>query len=109
MEFVGKNGRIECSPLEMKLKDYTIMLSGSIGFDQSLNYKAQIPVTRKMVSSDIYKYLEGTYISVPIAGTVSKPTLSKDLVQTALKDLILQAGKKQVTDQAGKLLQKLFD
>jgi len=61
-----------------------------------------------MVSSDMYKYLEGTYISVPIGGTVSSPSLRKDILQTALKDLAIQAGKKQITDQAGKFLQKLF-
>lgn len=108
MEFVGENGRIRCSPLEMSVNEYTLKLSGSIGFDQSLDYLAQIPVTRKMVSGDVYKYLEGTYISVPIGGTVSNPSISKNLVQTAIKDLAIQAGTKQITDQAGKLLQKLF-
>lgn len=108
MQFVGENGRVRCSPLEMSVNEYTLKLSGSIGFDQSLDYLAQIPVTRKMVSGDVYKYLEGTYISVPIGGTVSKPSISKNLVQTALKDLVIQAGTKQISDQAGKLLQKLF-
>jgi hypothetical protein len=45
---------------------------------------------------------------VPIGGTVSKPSVRKDVVQAALKDLVIQAGKKQITDQAGKLLQNLF-
>ena len=108
MECIGENDRIRCSPLEIKTRDHTLMLSGSIGFDQTLDYKAQIPVTRKMVSSDMYKYLEGTFISVPIGGTVARPSLRKDILQTALKDLMIQAGTKQVTEQAGKFLQKLF-
>ncbi|MFW2365254.1 MAG: hypothetical protein ACN4GW_02495 [Desulforhopalus sp.] len=108
MEFVGKNERVTCSPLEMSVNEYILKLSGSIGFDQSLDYVAQIPVTRKMVSGDVYKYLEGTFISVPIGGTVSKPAISKNLVQKAIKDLAIQAGSKQISDQAGKLLQKLF-
>lgn len=108
MEFVGENGRITCSPLEIKTKEHILLLSGSIGFDQSLDYKAQIPVTRDMVGSSMYKYLEGTFITVPIGGTVSKPSLKKDILQAALKDLIKQAGKKQINDQAGKLLQNLF-
>jgi hypothetical protein len=109
MQFVGENDRVRCSPLEIKTKEHSLILSGSIGFDQSLNYIAQVPVTRQMVGSDIYKYLEGTFITVPIGGTVSKPSISKNLVQRAIKDLIKQAGKKQITDQAGKLLQKLFN
>ena len=109
MQFVGKNDRVHCSPLEINTKKHSLMLSGSIGFNQSLDYIAQIPVTRGMVGGDVYKYLEGTFITVPIGGTVSKPSISKDLVQKAIKDLIKQAGKKQITDQAGKLLQKLFN
>ena len=109
MEFVGENDRVRCSALEIIIQEeYSLILSGSIGFDQSLDYIAQVPVTRKMVSGDVYKHLEGTFISVPIGGTVSKPKLSKNAVQTALKDLILQAGTKQIADQAGKLLKSLF-
>jgi hypothetical protein len=108
MTFIGKNERVTCSPLEATVNTYSLILEGSIGFDQSLDYIAKIPVTRKMVSSDIYKYLEGTSISVPLTGTVSKPSVSKSFVQKALGDLVLQAGKKQLGDQAGKLLQKLF-
>ena len=108
MTFIGENERVTCSPLEATVNTYSLILEGSIGFDQSLDYIAKIPVTRKMVSGKIYKYLEGTYITVPLTGTVSKPTISKSFVQKALADLVMQAGKKQLDDQAGKLLQKLF-
>jgi hypothetical protein len=108
MECIGENDRIRCSPLEILVRDHSLMFSGSIGFDKSLDYIAQIPVTQRMVGADAYKYLEGTSISVPIGGTVSNPSVRKDVVQAALKDLVIQAGKKQITDQAGKLLQNLF-
>ncbi len=108
MTFVGENERITCSPLEATVNTYSLILEGSVGFDQSLDYIAKIPITEKMVSDDVYEYLEGTFISVPIAGTVSKPSISKSIVQKALGDLVLQAGKKQLGDQAGKLLKKLF-
>jgi len=108
MIFTGQNERITCSPLEATVNGYSLILEGSIGFDQSLEYTAKIPVTRKMISGDIYKYLEGTFIVVPITGTVSKPSISNRFIQNALSDLAVQAGKKQITNQAGKLLQKLF-
>jgi len=108
MEFVAKNERIRCSSLAIIVNEHTLLLSGSIGFDKSLDYVVQVPVTKKMVSGDVYKYLKGTVISVPIGGSVSKPTINKNVVQVALKDLIFQAGKKQIEDQAGKLLQNLF-
>ncbi len=109
MEFVGENNRIHCSPLEIKTKEHSLMLSGSVGFDQSLDYIAQLPVTQKMVGGDLYKYLQGTFITIPIGGTVSKPSIRNDVVQSAIKDLIRQAGTKQITDQAGNLLRKLFN
>ncbi len=108
MECIGENDRIRCSPLEILVNEHALLFSGSIGFDASLDYVAQIPVTQRMVGADAYRYLEGTSISVPIGGTVSKPSIRKDVVQAALKDLVIQAGKKQITDQAGKLLQNLF-
>ncbi len=108
MTFVGENQRIICSPLEIMTKNYSLSLNGSIGFDQSLDYLAKIPVTRKMVGSNAFRYLEGTFITVPLQGTVSKPTVNKNVVQEAIADLVKQAGKKEITNQAGKLLQKLF-
>ncbi len=108
MECVGENDRVQCSPLEILTRDYSLTMTGSVGFDQSLDYNVQVPVTRDMVGSDVYKYLEGTFINVPIGGTVSHPSISHNFVQDAIKDLIIQAGKKEITEQAGKLLQKLF-
>jgi len=108
MECVGKNDRVLCSPLEIKTKEYSITLTGSVGFDQSLDYEVRLPVTEKMVGRDGYKYLQGTFITVPIGGTVSHPSLSKNFVEDAIADLIIQAGQKQITEQAGKLLEKLF-
>lgn len=109
MTCIGKDERVTCSPLEATVNEYYLILEGSVGFDQSLDYIAKVPVTRKMVSSKIYKYLEGTYINVPIKGTVSKPKISNSVLQDALSDLVIQAGKKELSDQAGKLLKGLFN
>jgi hypothetical protein len=108
MTFVGKDERITCGPLEAIVNEHSLIMEGSIGFDQSLDYTAKIPITRKMVGGDVFKYLEDTFITVPITGTVSKPTVSNKFIQKAIGDLIKEAGKKQLGDQAGKLLQKLF-
>lgn len=108
MTFIGKDGRVTCSPLKATINGYSLILEGSVGFDQSLDYTAKIPITRKMVSGEVYKYLQGTFITVPLTGSVSKPSVSKAFVQKALADLILQVGKKQLGDQVGRLLQNLF-
>lgn len=106
--FVGEDGRVICSALEATVNEYSLILEGSVGFDQTLDYTVKMPVTEKMVSGDVYKYLEGTFITVPITGTVSKPSVNNAFIQKALGDLALQAGKKQFGDQAEKLLHRLF-
>jgi hypothetical protein len=109
VEFVCKNGRIECSPLKTKLSDTHIILGGSLGLDKSLDYLAQVPVTEHIVGQDLFKYLEGTIIRVPISGTLSKPDVSVKTVQQSIADLAKQAGTKKLEDAAGKFLKKLFE
>lgn len=108
MTCTTRDQRIHCSPLTATVNTYSLSLEGSVGFDQSLDYRAIIPVTSKMVSGDIYKYLEGTEITVPIGGSLSRPAINDDFIEKALADLILQAGSKRLGEKAGKLLQRLF-
>lgn len=108
VEFVLRNGRIECSPLKTNLGDTHILIGGSLGLDQTLDYLAQVPVTQHIVGKDLFEYLEGTTIRVPITGTLSKPEVSAKTVQATINDLAKQAGQKKLEEAAGNLLKKLF-
>ena len=50
IEFICRNGRIETSPIQLNIGDFALILSGSVGFDKSLDYQAKIPLGEKLVA-----------------------------------------------------------
>ena len=65
-------------------------------------------VTERLVGGDLYNYLEGTVINVPVGGTLANPDISAQTVQRAVTDLVNQAGQKKLQEAAGSLLKRLF-
>ncbi|RTZ98916.1 MAG: hypothetical protein DSY90_02695 [Deltaproteobacteria bacterium] len=108
IKFSCKNGRIECSPLRMKVKDYRLEVSGTMGFDGTLDYIARIPVTSELVGKKAFAYLKDAAIDIPIGGTVSRPELNMESFQQTLKKLAGKAAGNLLEQNAGKLLRKLF-
>lgn len=106
VDFVCRDGRIECSPMKIRVDEYHITIGGSVGLDQTLDYTVEVPVTRELVGGDVYTYLEGTTIRVPIGGTVSEPELGEHVLRTAVGDLVRQATQKQLKEKAGDALRK---
>ena len=124
--FECRDQRIHCSPLRFKVDTHDVSIEGSIGFDQTLDYYANIPVTEALAHSigvggrDYTNYLAGVTIHVPIRGTPSHPDISSRVISDALSDLAAQAAKKAATsavkdllnenigEEAGKLLEGLF-
>jgi len=105
LEFRCADERITCSPLRFSVDRHEVSIVGSMGLDQTLDYSAEIPVTESLVGRDVYKYLEGTTIRVPIRGTVVKPELNASVLTDAAGDLAKQAARKAITENAGKLLE----
>jgi hypothetical protein len=105
----GKGGRISCTPVRILVADSEMILSGSVGMDSSLDYILEVPITRALVSSEVYQFLEGEVVSVPIRGTLDNPSFDKNLVIDTIRDLVKQAAVKVVEQQAEKLLPGLID
>ena len=108
IRFEGKDGRITTNPLRTNLSDTELIISGSLGLDTTIDYLAQVEVTERLVGGDLYNYLEGTTINVPIGGTLSSPNISAQTVQRAVTDLVNQAGQRKLQEAAGDLLKRLF-
>jgi hypothetical protein len=108
IQFACQDGRVVTNPLRTNLGDSELIISGSLGLDTTIDYLAQVEVTERLVGGDLYNYLEGTVINVPIGGTLAKPDISSQTVQRAVTDLINQAGQKKLQEAAGNLLKKLF-
>ena len=112
IDFHCKDGRIYSTPLTISARGYSLILHGSIGLDKTVDYVAEIPVTKKMVGSELYPYVEHTSIKLHIGGTISSPDLGADAFVRALQDLIRDAGanalKNAAIEQGQKLLEDLL-
>ena len=106
--FVCENGRITPSPLRIRADHFEMTMSGSVGLDKTVDYVAQVPVTRELVGDRAFKYLEGQTAKLAIRGTVDKPVVSREAFQRMIGDLVRDALKKEVGKEAEKLLQGLF-
>ena len=73
-----ENQRVFHENVSFTHKDTTVKTRGSVGFDQSLDLLAEIPIADDWIAGKSYLAgLKGQSISIPIGGTVSKPQLDK--------------------------------
>ena len=66
-------------------------VSGSTGLDGTLDYLLEVPVTRKLVSEEGYRFLQGFTVGVPLRGTVRAPVFDRVKTTAAVRDLLQQA------------------
>ncbi|WP_435135286.1 AsmA family protein [Formosa sp. A9] len=104
-----QDGQVNVKPFNLKFDDIAVNISGSHGFDQSLNYKATFDVPAKYLGDEAQKLLatlnnaEAKNLTVPvtanIGGRVNSPTINTDLSATAT-----QLTNKLVAMQKDKLI-----
>ncbi len=104
-------GRINQSGLVIPVgRAAPIVVRGSVGFDQTLALRADVPVTPAMLGMKAAPgdaFGDGTTVAIPIGGTLSRPTID----QRALKVALGKAGetllKNGAADKAVDLLKRL--
>ncbi len=104
---VCKDGRITPSPLDLTVAGNNVKLTGSVGLDGTLAYTAEVPMAKNLVGKEAEKYLEGVTIRVPIAGTVTSPTINRAAINSEIKRLIEEALKKAALAKMGDLLKNI--
>lgn len=105
----GKEGRVSCSPVHILIADSEMTMSGSVGYDGSLDYQLSVPVTRSLVGKEGYRVLEGTTIDIPIRGSVDQPLFSRDNLQDAIGQIMKQTATKAVEKQLQKMIPGLLE
>ncbi len=108
MTCYGSDGRITCSPVRILVGGSEMVLTGSVGMDQSLQYILQVPLTPGLVGKEAYRMLQGTMVRVPIQGTISDPAFDRNMVAGTVKDLIQHAVGRVIHQQADKVLPALL-
>jgi translocation and assembly module TamB len=103
------NGKVETKGLALPIGKVTeIALEGSVGFDRVLDLRAILPVTSAMLGNTVLgDIVEGTRITVPIGGTLSKPKIDRDAFRLALKDTGRDLLERGLTRGAFELLNRM--
>ena len=109
----GAQGRISCTPLKILAADSEMTLGGSVGFDGSLDYLLEIPVTSRLVGKEAYGLLKGTTVKVPIRGSSEQAIFDSGALSETLADLLSQAAGKAagrgIEEQVDKILPGVLD
>ena len=87
--YLVQDGRVYHKQIDFSHKDLTIRTSGSVGFDQSLEMTATIPIADDWIDGNKYLAgLKGQTLSLPIGGTVSKPVIDQSMVAQLSQDMV---------------------
>ena len=104
------DGRVFQKGLNVPInKDAAIAMEGSVGFDESLDLRASVPITKGMLGSaaGLDDLVGDGKVTVPIAGTVSHPRVNQQALQVAIRDLAKNVLKRDVSREASKFLDRL--
>ena len=114
------DGKVSVSPFNIKYDDIDIQVSGSHGFDRSMDYKMTLSVPAKYMGSEVTSLLaqiddqETEKLTVPIVanvtGSFSDPTIKTD-VKSAVENLtrqLVEIRKQKLKDKGKNLLKDLI-
>jgi len=108
--FEMKDGRVYHRGLEVTIGKVLIRTSGSVGFDQSLNLTAEVPIQDDWVDGDRYlSALRGQVLQVPVRGTVSQPQLDARALGEITGRVGTSAIRGRVQDELQKQLGRLLN
>lgn len=116
-----ENGQVSVKPFNIKYEDIDIKISGSHGFDKSMNYKATFEVPAKYLGTEINNLIakinddSAKDIKVPvtanIGGTFIKPSVNTDLANSVSKltQQLIEIQKQQLIGKGKDKVNDLLD
>ena len=102
-----REGRIHVDPVTMVIERQPVIFGGWCGFDGTVRYQVEVPVTERLVGAIPYKVLKGTSVKIPVAGTVEEPRLDTARLRSMLSDMLKGAVPDQTIKRAGDFLEQL--
>lgn len=106
------DGRVHHQNFSINVAGTTLRTSGSVGFDNTLDLVAEIPLPKELPALKnnpiLAKALAGKTVKLPIKGTLSKPALDPKAFEQALAALAREAAKDVGREAIEKELNKLF-
>ncbi len=90
-------GRVHHQQLVMRVGEYTIRTQGSVGFDETIDLVAEIPIEDDWIAGKKYLAgLKGQSVRIPVRGYVNRPQLDSQA--------IVELGRMIASSTAGSLL-----
>ena len=86
----GSDGRIVCDPVTILSGEKAIRLKAVTGFDGSLDYSLQWPLTGHLLGEDKGATVPATPVKVSITGTVAAPKYNRQEFQANVRELASQ-------------------
>ncbi|MFO0960941.1 MAG: hypothetical protein U0800_26470 [Isosphaeraceae bacterium] len=101
--------RVKQNGLEIPIGgENRVKLAGTVGFDQTLQIRARVPVTGRMLGRDeiVQQLLKGMEVTVPIGGSLAKPGIDRQGLQVALREAAQEVAKRGMQVGAGRLIER---
>ena len=105
------NGRVRQNGLSIPIggNGLRVAIDGSVGFDESLDLKATIPLTARALGLDpkLDKAVGGATVALPIRGTLARPAVDRKGLNLALRNAAKALGEKELKSEAGRFLERI--
>jgi translocation and assembly module TamB len=104
------NGRVRQQGLSIPLgRDAKVGIDGSVGFDETLDLRADVPILARMITGDerLAKLVGTPRVVVPIRGTLKKPLIDRKALDVAIRQATQGLVEKGLKDEAGRLLDRV--
>jgi hypothetical protein len=117
-----KDGRVNVKPFDVKYQDLKAVVSGTHGFDQTMDYNMKFNVPAKYLGKEANAFISkmsaadaAKFENIPVTafmtGTFNNPKISSDM-KTVITNLTIQLAKQQsdkLLKKGGSELDKLFN
>ncbi|MCA9234762.1 MAG: hypothetical protein KDA44_04800 [Planctomycetales bacterium] len=103
------DGRVYHRGLEFFIDDVPIRSYGSVGFDETVAIKLQVPIQQKWLGREpAFQALAGQIIEIPITGTFDRPKIDDHAVANLATQLLQSTATEAIGSELNKALDKLF-
>ena len=107
IEFALRDGIVRHERIRFEADRAQLVTSGDVGLDSSVNLTASIPLHAGWLGRDIAD-LEGQPVTLPITGTLSRPSIDSNPIRLVMTQLGSQAASAAIANTAENYIQKEF-
>jgi hypothetical protein len=109
MHVVIRDERVYIDPVTMVFLKQPLSFSGSVGFDSTIKYLIEIPISEAIASKTGLNIPKGLTVKVPITGTVDNPKLDTSALESAFGDFLKKTIGEETMRGVGDFLKQLTE